>query len=132
MEIAEGQKYLKTYWVIEKRKDLKAGEKHILQLLLSFTTQGTDCYVSEDTIAQLFGVSRATITRGKRLLLDKGLIKVTSRYVNKEKKTVFELQVRRLNDYLGFQFLITNETVPTPVPVQMHKETKNKSRKKLN
>lgn len=109
MTVREGERYLKTYWRIEKLTNLKGIEKSILQLLVSFAEAGKECIASEAYIAQLFGVSKSSVTRAKRTLQEKGLVMVQSRFENGEKKTRYILQVPELNKFLGEEFLVVED-----------------------
>lgn len=109
--ISEGERYLKTYWVIQKRKDLNQTEKDILQLVISFKVAGEECYINEENISQLFCVSRASITRAKKSLSEKGLITIGSKFVGGTKVSTITIQVDELNRLVGHEFIITEKPV---------------------
>ena len=99
------ESYIPYYTCIQMNKELSPIEKGILQLLVHFTVLDKDCFMSEEYLSQYYGSSRATITRGKRALKEKGLITVQSKFVCGEKKTTLQLKVRAFNDFLGREFI---------------------------
>ena len=89
-------------------RGLKPLEFSILAKVEEFTSKGNYCYITNSSLAKLFGVSDRTIKACIKKLIEKGLLKKTSIEINEKGKT------RRILTIPGIQKPnpIVGETAP--------------------
>ena len=92
-------------------RGLKPLEFSILAKVEEFTSKGNYCYITNSSLAKLFGVSDRTIKACIKKLIEKGLLKKTSIEINEEGKK------KRILTIPGIQKPnpIGEETAPNPI-----------------
>lgn len=91
--------YFTFYTKLMKEYDLKPIEGLIFNFIMGYNINKSDCYHSQDTIAETFNVSRETVNRSVKNLVSKGLI--TSIPYEKSKTGVKCLAVSKLDSIYG-------------------------------
>lgn len=90
-DITESLGYTKAYHIIMTSPKLTDGEKVLYQIIRRYADMGRDAgipaYVGNETLAYEMNCSERTVKRHKKGLIDKGLIRVERRGLNKTNYT---------------------------------------------
>ena len=74
------ERIVKGIWIpieIWEAQDLSWNEKILLMEIDSFTTEGKDCFISDEYIAGLLGINKVNANRNLSNLIKKGYVEKT-------------------------------------------------------
>ena len=92
-------------------RGLKPLEFCILSKVEEFTSKGKYCYITNSSLAELFGVSERTIKACIKKLIEKGLLKKTNTKINEKGKQRRILTIPEMQNPSP----IVEETAPNPI-----------------